>query len=99
MVGGWFFFDIQVCILFLCVVYAVHFFCFRSIYIRFYFSFLTLWWIDNEDGPNVNTVDTEFTMMMCLMRGVVFFTSPRLRKVLVCHETHGIRGAFLLREI
>ena len=33
-------------------------------YIRFYFTFLTLRWIDNDDGPSADTVDTEFTITL-----------------------------------
>ena len=81
---GFGFFDIQVGILFLCVVYAVPFSCFRSIYIRFYFTFLTMRWIENEDGPSADAVYVEFTITllqkMCLMREVVSFTTSRLQR-------------------
>ena len=67
-----------------------------GVYIRFYFSFLTLW-TDDEDGPNVDTVDTEFTITMCSMRG--WSLLPRSGYERYLHEMHEIRGAFLLSEI
>ena len=44
------------------------FFCFRSMYIRFYFTFLTLRWIDDEDCLGADTVDVEFTITLLLQR-------------------------------
>ena len=100
---GFSFFDIQVCILFLCIVYAVPFSCFRSIYIRLYFTFLTLRWIDDEDGLSADTAAAHVaitlgTSGMYSMWGVSF-TTPGLRKVFARHEMHEIRGAFSLRKI